>query len=705
MPSEQIIDGPLIRFEGFAIDVERHGLYRGGERLHLTPIPFKALLFLARQRGIVVSKDQLLDAVWGGKRDENTVEQAIRQIRRALGEEKEQPRFIRTIPGEGYCFIARVEDADQLTVEETSDTQSEIVGQIAGVETKPQLSARTIAFASVLVITGLVVGGYALNREFQTNLTVQNPVRLTRSETHILSPLLSDGAHILYPRYENGRYGVEEVPVGGGASKPVMTGITNPELCDLSRDGQMMLLRDLAHSRDEDEPLYIRRIDGSAARVGQVLAYDAAWFPDGQRILFSSDGVVYATDIKGQVRQRLFSIPGNAFWFRWSADGKRLRFTVIDKKSEETSIWEAAAPGESPHRLFSDLHYHLCCGTWTPDGKYFLFQVRVRNAFEIWTQRDQNSFGFLFQKQPYPVASGAMSYRGPLPSKDGSKLFVRAEAPKGDLVRFDSRIGNFNSVLPSISVRTAAYSKDGTWIAYTSLADNNLWRCRADGTECVQLTRDFKDTVMPRWSPNGEMIAFMGLTFTGRWNTYSIPAKGGEVRTLSRDDQANGYPDWSLDGQQIFFSDVPPVSQPKGIYALDLRTEKLSVIPGSTDFFFPRVSPDGRFLLAQHSGDLSLYMYEFASQKWRSLSKVPAAYPSWSHDGRYVYFRGGSNDSPAIFRAAVPSGIVEKVASLAGVDRGPYFMGDWVGLDPTDAPIVVRNSTIEDIYAWDLVRK
>lgn len=127
------------------------------------------------------------------------------------------------------------------------------------------------------------------------------------------------------------------------------------------------------------------------------------------------------------------------------------------------------------------------------------------------------------------------------------------------------------------------------------------------------------------------------------------------------------------------------------------------MIPGSTEYFFPRVSSDGRLLLAQHSGDLSLYLYEFASKKWRQLAKVQASYPSWSHDGKYVYFRGGSTDNPAIFRTAVPSGIVEKVASLAGVDRGPYFMGDWVGLDPTDAPIAVRNSTIEDIY-WRIYR-
>jgi len=48
---------------------------------------------------------------------------------------------------------------------------------------------------------------------------------------------------------------------------------------------------------------------------------------------------------------------------------------------------------------------------------------------------------------------------------------------------------------------------------------------------------------------------------------------------------------------------------------------------------------------------------------------------------------------------------VEKVASLAGVERGPFFLGDWIGLAPDDAPLAVRNSTIEDIYAWDLNTK
>ncbi len=560
------------------------------------------------------------------------------------------------------------------------------------------------AAVALVVVCVLFFAAFAL-RQTPSELTVGNPTRITRSQTRILSPLLSDGAQIFYPRYENGRYSVAAVPAKGGESATVVTSIANPELCDMTPDGKAMLLRNLIHSRDEEEPLYVQSIGGQAQRVGDILAYDAAWTPHAKRIIYSADGIVYSTDLAGKSRRQLFSVPGNAFWFRWAPDGKRLRFTVIDKKSEETSIWEVAADGKEPHRLFPQLQYHLCCGTWTPDGKYFLFQVRVESLFQIWAQRDQYRYLLPVRNRPFPLVSGAVSYRGPLPSKDGKKLIVRAEAPKGELVRYDSKLREFIPILPSISARTLAYSRDKNWIAYTSLADNNLWRCRADGTQCLQLTQNFKNTVMPRWSPDGQTIAFMGLGFTGDWGIFAVPANGGTIRSLSHDSRAKGYPDWSLDGQRLAFSDVPPESQPKGIYILDLRSRKVATLPQSTGYFSPRWSPDGRFLVALHAGDQYLHLFDSDSGKWRPLAEVPACYPNWSHDGKYVYFRPATADSRAIFRVAVANRSVEKVASLAGVERGPFFLGDWIGLAPDDSPLAVRNSTIEDIYAWDMIAK
>jgi len=703
--SVESIDENLLRFEGFTIDLQRRGLYRGVERIHLTPIPFNVLTFLVKKRGFVVSKQELLDAIWGERRDENTVEQTIRQIRLALSDEKEQHHFIRTIPGVGYSFVAEIEGDKVAQLERIS-----AVGTRETSAGAPRSRPRALwvigpmAIASVLAVSSLLLGILILRR-ITPGLTVANPVRITRSQAHILSPLLSDGAHIFYIRYENGKYSVAAVPAGGGESVVVVTGITNPELCDLAPDGETMLLRDLVHSRDEGEPLYVQPKTGPVQKVGDILAYDAAWYPDAKRIIYSADGVVYVTDIGGKSRKQLFSVPGNPFWFRWSPDGERLRFTVIDKTNESTSIWEVAADGKEPHRLFPDLHYHLCCGSWTPDGEYFLFQVRVENAFQIWAQRDRRSYLLSVRSQPFQLISGAMNYRGPLAIKNRKKLYVRAEAPRGEIERYDSKVDEFIPVLPSISARMLAYSQDTKWIAYTSLADNQLWRCRADGAECLQLTQNFKNTVMPRWSPNGRTIAFMGLGFTGKWGVYSISGNGGTGHLLSGGDEAKGYPDWSPDGQRLVFSDVPPVSEAQGIYVLDLRSNKAVMLPASAGYSFPRWSPDGRFLVALHSGDLHLHLFDFSTGKWRPLSAAPAAYPNWSHDGRYVYFRLDTSDSTAIFRVVVPTGAVEKVASLAAVDRGPFFMGDWIGLGPDDSPLAVRNSTIENIYAWDLSRK
>jgi Tol biopolymer transport system component len=531
------------------------------------------------------------------------------------------------------------------------------------------------------------------------------PSRITDSETRVLSPLLSDGQQIYFPQYDNGRFEMAAVPIGGGATTVVDTGLSNPELDDISPDGQLMLLRNLDHARDELAPLYFRAHGGSPRRVGNVLAYDAAWYPGAKRILYSSDGIIFSTDPEGKYQGEQFRVPGNAFWFRWSPDRTMLRFTVIDKKNEETSLWEFREGDSTAHRLFPDLPFHLCCGTWTPDGRFYLFQARSGSGFQIWAARDQHGWQMPFGKRPFSLISGPASYRGPLPGIDGKTLFVRAEVPKGEAVQFDALSGKFLPILPSISPRTLAFSPDGKKVAYSNLADNNLWRCNSDGTDCVQLTRHFRNTAMPRWSPDGQTIAFMAVTFQGNWGIYTVADNGGLIRSLSDGKQAEGSPDWSPDGQRIAFGEVPPVSRPSGIHIFDLRSGGLSMVPSSAEFFSPRWSPDGQSLVAVHVGDQHPYLFNLHAGRWRQLAEVSCAYPSWSHDGRFIYFLSETRGTRVISRASVAEGTVETVVSLAGTERGPFLFGDWIGLAPNDTPIAVRNLTDNDIYVWTLSRE
>ena len=325
-----------------------------------------------------------------------------------------------------------------------------------------------------------------------------NAIRITRSQSRILSPILMHGAHLYYQEFDNGRYKMAEVMAKGGESAAQALGVANPELCDITPDGSL-LVRDLVHSREDNEPVYIQPlVGGTVRRVGDILAFDAAWFPDGRHILYATNGAVYRSDLEGASSRHLFNAPGKAYWFRWSPDGRRLRFTILDPRQEAASLWEAPADGGEPTRLFPGWTDQQCCGSWMSDGRYFVFQVRVEIGYQIWARREKPSGFFTANAKPVPLATGPINYRGPLPSRDGRKLFMRAEIPKGELVRYDQKSGQYIPLLPSIQARTAAFSRDGMWIAYTGLVDNSLWRCRSDGSRCLQLTNGMQQTMMMR---------------------------------------------------------------------------------------------------------------------------------------------------------------------------------------------------------------
>jgi Tol biopolymer transport system component/DNA-binding winged helix-turn-helix (wHTH) protein len=667
------------------LDVQSRGVYRGSQRVHLTPKPFAVLEYLARNRRRIVPKDELLRVVWGEHHDYNSVEQAIRQIRKALEDDRDEPRIIQTVPGQGYCFIGAA-----------------VPPEPAPFSPPPRRAARgkwrmaAVALAPMWFLLGAIL------RPGLPDPKLANPVRITRSEARILSPLLTDGSTVYYQRFDNGRYVLAGVPVTGGPGVTPAAGISNPELCDMSADGRRLLVRDLLHSREDNEPVYIQPVaGGEVRRIGDILAFDAAWYPEGRRVLYAAGNGVYTADLRGMLRRRLFAVPGKAYWFRWSPDARNLRFTVIDNQTEATSLWEAAADGRGPHRLLPEFPYQQCCGSWTPGGKFFVFQVRVRNAFQIWARREGRSLFFRTNHAPVPLAVGPMNYRGPLPGKDGKKLFTRVEAPKGELLRYDRRSRQFIPLLPSLPARTAAFSRDGKWIAYTSLRDNNLWRCGSDGSGCLQLTRGMQQTALPSWSPDGKTIAFMGRRFGGKWGIFCVAASGENLTPLSADQASDADPDWSPGGRRLVFGNVLEPPEAMALHILDLRTRSVSTLPGSQGHFSPRWSPDGRFIAAIRLGSLQLDLFELASGKCTRLTRIAAGYPNWSRDGRHVYFVSTAEGRRTVFRVRVRDRVVEEVASLAAVEQGSFFMGDWIGLAPGDSPLAVRNLTTEDIYAWD----
>ena len=101
------LPGARLRFDCFELDEADARLARAGEPVPLAPKPFAVLCALTRRPAKLVTKNELLDAVWGHRFvTESVLKSAIREVRAALGDDPKQPRYLETVSRRGYRFIA-----------------------------------------------------------------------------------------------------------------------------------------------------------------------------------------------------------------------------------------------------------------------------------------------------------------------------------------------------------------------------------------------------------------------------------------------------------------------------------------------------------------------------------------------------------------------------------------------------------------------
>ena len=148
-----------------------------------------------------------------------------------------------------------------------------------------------------------------------------------------------------------------------------------------------------------------------------------------------------------------------------------------------------------------------------------------------------------------------MQWSTPMPSRDGRSVFARGVILRGQLVRYNAGLREFQPALDGISAEFVTWSRDGRFVAYVTFPDGILWRADADGSHRVQLTSGPLYPVSPRWSPDGSQIAFSDVEPSSSERGYLISASGGEPRRLSDDpggDQRE--PVWSPDGRELMYA-------------------------------------------------------------------------------------------------------------------------------------------------------
>ncbi len=700
-----------VQFGVFEADLTAGELRRSGARVRLQSQPFKLLTVLVEHHGEVVSREVLQRELWGADTTvdfDHSLGIAVNKLREALGDSAENPRFVETLAKRGYRFIAPVKVVDSNTAAGIDETAA-----------PSYLPRSTFAWwlAGGLALLCVVLGSYLLMRS-----PVRKPYRVAQVtfSGHVLtndldvenfSSSASDGTRIYFSHMDNGTPVLAVALVGNGEISDIHlpSAIGAPLIGSLSPDGSKLVVRSHLQAEPEQPLWIVPTLGGDAQRVPNVLAHDATWMPDGRRLLVASGNDLSIVGADGGDLHKFITTPGLAFWLRWSPDGQRLRFTLRDPKRQTAELWEVLADGSQLHPLLPGWSQPAseCCGSWTPDGENFVFQSSHSGHSEIWTLRERP--WFLPRARPSQITNGPLDYAAPSTVPGSERIFFIGNTAQFELLRAVPNSSAFMAFDQNLSAASLAqYSPDGKWIAWINAADNSLWRSRVDGSERVELTTVLRNIFTMKWSPDNRRLAVMGLEAGKPWKIYLVDADGGKFTPILNEDMNEADPTWSPDGQSIVFGRLPDrmdSRQPKAIYSLNLDTRKVTEIPGSTGLFSPRISPDGRYLVAMPMDQRALLLFDRTTERWTTLATHGVGDPTWSHDGHLVYFQDFLEAGKPIYRISVPSGKPEAVATIESLH--PVTATDYrlIGLAPGDLPIVTARTPVVNLYAVDLNEK
>ncbi len=244
-------------------------------------------------------------------------------------------------------------------------------------------------------------------------------------------------------------------------------------------------------------------------------------------------------------------------------------------------------------------------------------------------------------------------------------------------------------------------------MAYTLWPERTLWRSRTDGSQRLQLTFAGLDAITPRWSPDGRTIAFVGYTPNkrARRKIYLVSAAGDKPEELIPGDSDQANPTWSPDGESLAFAGAPWLEsfrpEATAIHVYDFASRQASTLPGSEGLWAPKWSPDGGTIVAETIDSRGLAAFDVRARKWRSLARFKSliGYPCWSHDGKFLYLN--LSRAQTVVRLRMSDSRLEYVLSLKDIHI-PETLGQWFGLAPDDSPLVLRDTSVQEIYALDV---
>ncbi len=559
------------------------------------------------------------------------------------------------------------------------------------------------ACAVALAAAALLLLGRASRRALPAPVT--GYAQITSDRTRKYGPV-TDGARVYFTAVVPGAGAVRQVAAAGGEAVPVSMPFPTAAVTDVSADGSRLLVvvpPNAVGTGETAGALWEVPVPaGTPRRLGDIEASSAAWSPDGQTIAFTKGAELLLGASDGSRPRTIWKGPAAVRMPAWSPDGASLRATVSDVGAAPASIWEVRSDGSAAHPLLPGFALPTCCGRWTRNGRFFVFQASGERTQDIWALAERGVWPWSRVRTPIQLTRGPLGFTQPVPSADGRRIFAIGLRPGGELVRYEPKAGQFVPYLSGIAAHALDFSRDGSWVAYVTFPEGALWRSRLDGSQRLQLTFPPMQAALPRWSPDGTRLAFSAVTPSEPWRIRVVAAAGGVPLTLTTGDRNESDADWSEDGRHVVMGYSLHEHRPErpiAIETIDVESGAVTPVPGSEGLFSPRLSPDGRTLVALSRDSFRLLARDMTRGTWREVtrSRQWLTYPAWSADGRALFVSEGRWR----LRLDVATGRREVVAGLEGLQQPEAVWGEWIGRGPDDSVLGLRDTSIHELFALD----
>jgi len=631
----------IYQFDNVKVDAGQFRVWKEETTVQMEPKAFQVLLFLIENRGRLIEKRELLDAVWKETFvTENALTREIAQLRKALGESAREAKYIETVPTRGYRFIAEVEvrNGRRASTEIKEEEKAAAVAEAAkidesvnGFSSSPALKGEEAKRVwqskspGTLVLTGAIVllmlGGIFLWRYIRHSasdaVTVRRLAQVTTWAGLDIYPSLSpDGSSIAYSSDHNGNFEIYVRPVTSGGHEIQITsdGEQNTEPA-WSPDGQYIAY----HSRNSGGIWIVPALGGSARRLTEF-GSKPAWSHDGSMIVFQSES---PSDLNGNAYGAL---PPSTIWIIPSRGGPAKQITQVGVPRGGHS-----AP------------------TWSPDGKRIVFLAYDTNHTEIWSISAQGgdlkqlTTGQLFFDPVYAPDGGAVYCVGI--SKNVYGLWrIQVSPTSGESVGEPLEVQGAGTQ----PIRNLSISANGKKIAYSARSlTSDIWSVplsAATSEAAGDPAPLFQDRSMrktnPSISPDGKRIA-LGVWRVGA--PGSVLLMDADVRNqsqLTTSTSTKSLPHW-LSNDEIAY--ITYQGDEAIISAVNLKTGvERPMLTLAPDMDFSRLSPDGKQLAynSSKSGTINIWKVALENGQPQQLTfdKELAGWPSWSPDGKFITF-------------------------------------------------------------------